>query len=192
MGPARQCERSSGVDDDLLRIVEGLELADGVFEPKAGSFALAASVRGLSGSFLDLGTGTGFLSIVISLSADAVLATDCSPAAVQCAKRNFRRFGVHSEVRLSDMFEHVSERFDYIVFNPPIHHRETELDRRLKNRLKRMFPPTLNALVSAVARPIFKYSSLSPSKPRGCDVREYTVVGYPMAIRRDRWSRSPD
>lgn len=158
MGPARQCEKPSGVDDDLLRIVDGLELADGVFEPKASSFALAASVRGRSGSFLDLGTGTGFLSIVISLSADAVLATDCSPAAVQCAKRNFRRFGVHAEVRLSDMFEHVAERFDYIVFNPPVHRRETERDRRFKNRLKRILPTTLSALVSVVARPIFKYS----------------------------------
>jgi methylase of polypeptide subunit release factors len=150
--------KRAGVDEDLLRIADGLESADGVFEPKASSFALAASVRGRSGSFLDLGTGTGFLSIVISLSADAVLATDCSPAAVQCAKRNFRRFGVQAEVRRSDMFEHVSERFDYIVFNPPVHRGESEFDRRFKNRLKRILPTSLSTLLSVVARPIFKYS----------------------------------
>src|SRR5213594_150629 len=108
MRAVRQGETPSGIEDDLLRIVDGLEVADGVFKPTASSFALAASVRGRSGSFLDLGTGTGLLSIVMSLSADAVLATDCSHAAVQCARRNFRRFGVHAEVRLSDMFERVS------------------------------------------------------------------------------------
>ena len=74
----------------------------------------------------------------MSSSADAVLATDCSPAAVQCARRNLERFGVRAEVRLSDMFAHVPETFDHIVFNPPVHHRETERDRRVKNRLKRM------------------------------------------------------
>jgi len=149
------------MDDDLLRIVDGLELADGVFAPRGGSVALAACVRGVSGSVLDLGTGSGFLSIVMSSSADAVLATDCSPAAVQCARRNLERFGVRAEVRLSDMFAHVPETFDHIVFNPPVHHRETERDRRVKNRLKRMFPMTVKTLASVVGKPIFKYSMRS-------------------------------
>ena len=161
MGLASQCDKSSGLDSDLLRIVDGLEMAEGVFEPNTGSLALAESVRGLSGSFLDLGTGTGFVSIVISQSADAVLATDCSTAAVQCAQRNFRRFGVHAEVRVSRMFERVAETFDYVVFNPPFHAQETELDRRFKNGLKRLLPTSLNALASVVARPIFKHSRRS-------------------------------
>ena len=146
------------VEPELLRIFEALETADGVFKPDAGTFALAECLLGLSGSFLDLGTGTGFVSIVISQSADTLLATDCSTAAVQCAERNFKRFGVHGEVRQSDMFESVTETFDYIIFNPPVHAEETELDRRFKNRLKRSLPTPLKALVSTIARPIFKHS----------------------------------
>lgn len=145
-------------DRDLLSIVDRLELADGVFAPKGGSFGLAASVRGVSGSVLDLGTGTGFLSIVMASSASAVLATDCSPAAVQCATRNLRRFGIQAEVRQSHMFEQVPERFDYIVFNPPVHEGETERDRRFKNAVKRKFPTTVNALTSIATRTVFKYS----------------------------------
>jgi methylase of polypeptide subunit release factors len=158
MRPSVQCDKSSGVDGDLLRIIDGLEMADGVFRPNAGSLALAECVRGLSGSFLDLGAGTGFISIVVSQSADSLLATDCSTPAVRCAERNFRRFGVNAEARVSDMFESVAETFDYIVFNPPVQTRETELDRRFKNGLKQLLPTTLTALVSAVARPVFKHS----------------------------------
>jgi methylase of polypeptide subunit release factors len=158
MDQALQFDESSGFDIDLLRIFDGLETADGVFKPNAGSVALAQCVRGLTGSFLDLGTGTGFASIVISQRAGLLLATDCSASAVQCAKRNFKRFGVHAEVRASDMFDHIAETFDYIIFNPPVHAHETEFDRRCKNGLKRLFPTTFNHFASVFARPIFKHS----------------------------------
>jgi methylase of polypeptide subunit release factors len=153
-----QFEELSESDTYLLRILEGLETAEGVFKPNASSVALAECVRGLSGSFLDLGTGTGFASIVISQRAGLLLATDCSASAVQCAKRNFKRFGVHAEVRTSDMFDRVAETFDYIVFNPPVHAHETELDRRCKNGLKRLFPTAFNHFASVFARPVFKHS----------------------------------
>lgn len=146
------------VDDDLLQILNELEVAEGVFRPNAGSFAMAESVRGLTGSFLDLGTGTGIVSIVISQSPNVVLATDCSITAVECTKRNFRRFGVQSEVRLSDMFDRIPETFDYVLFNPPVNLQETELDRRFKNGFKSLLPSRLNALVSLISKPVFGYT----------------------------------
>jgi methylase of polypeptide subunit release factors len=159
-----QFDNSSKFDRDLRLIFDSLETADGVFEPSAGSFALAECVHGLSGSFLDLGTGTGIISIVVSKKASSLLATDCSTKAVQCAERNFKRFGVRAEVRKSDMFDRVIEKFDYVVFNPPVHVHETELDRWCKNGVKRLLPATFNEFTSVVARPVFKYSIRSVLK----------------------------
>jgi methylase of polypeptide subunit release factors len=158
MGLAIQRAETSPVDDDLLRILNELEVADGVFKPNAGSVAMAECVRGLKGSFLDLGTGTGFVSLVISQSSNEVLATDCSTAAVECTKRNFRRFGVQAEVRLSDMFERVPETFNYVLFNPPVNVSETEFDRRFKNGFKSLLPTSLKELVSLISKPVLKYS----------------------------------
>ena len=182
MRSVRRCDKLLEVDRDLLRIIDGLERADGVFDPNAGSLALAASVRGLSGSFLDLGTGTGFVSIVISQSADAVLATDCSAAAVRCAKRNFLRFGVHAEVRVSNMFERIVEKFDYVVFDPPLHTRETELHRFFKNRLKRLLPTTLNDFAPVVARPILKHSRRSVIRNFYLEAASYLNLGGAMFV----------
>ena len=72
---------------------------------------------------LDLGTGTGALALALARArADArVVAVDVSPRALACARRNARSLGVKDrlEVRRSDWFSSVSERFHLIVANPP-------------------------------------------------------------------------
>jgi methylase of polypeptide subunit release factors len=158
MGAAARGDTDAGIDGDLTNIAESMEVLDAVFAPAAGSIAVAAAIRGRSGSFLDLGTGTGFLSIIMAESADAVLATDCSHTALECAARNFRRFGIDAEVRRSDRFDRIPETFDCIAFNPPIFRNETEFARQVKNRLKRILPGGVSAMVSALARPIFERS----------------------------------
>lgn len=72
---------------------------------------------------LDLGTGTGVLAVALARArSDAtVVAVDVSPRAVACARWNVRAHGLKGrvEVRRSDWFSHVPERFHLIVANPP-------------------------------------------------------------------------
>ncbi len=73
-------------------------------------------------SVLDLGCGTGVVSVFAAQQAGRVVAVDINPAAVRCARINALLNGVEGtvEVREGDLFTPVAdERFDVIVFNPP-------------------------------------------------------------------------
>jgi SAM-dependent methyltransferase len=68
----------------------------------------------------DVGTGTGVLSFVLlQRGAASVVATDCDPRAVACARENAERLGLarRFEVRQADLFP--EGRADLVVSNPP-------------------------------------------------------------------------
>src|SRR5215472_7149106 len=70
---------------------------------------------------LDLGTGSGILSLGASRWSDTVVATDLNQRAVECARFNARLNGVENiEALAGDCFEPVKgRRFDLILSNPP-------------------------------------------------------------------------
>lgn len=69
-------------------------------------------------SVLDVGCGTGILAIIAKkLGARRVVAVDNDPTAVEIAKRFSRINRVKIDVRLSNLLENVSERFDLVVAN---------------------------------------------------------------------------
>ncbi|WP_457555353.1 HemK2/MTQ2 family protein methyltransferase [Candidatus Pyrohabitans sp.] len=100
-----------------------IETCDMVYEPCDDTFMLAdALLEELrqGDTVLDMGTGTGMLAILAARRASRVVAVDVNPGAVVCARRNVSANGVRNvEVRESDLFSEVGERFDLIVFNPP-------------------------------------------------------------------------
>ncbi len=70
---------------------------------------------------LDLGTGCGFLALLLSPRAERVYALDLNPAAVQLAEFNARWNSLSNITCLQgNLFEPVGDlRFDLIVCNPP-------------------------------------------------------------------------
>ena len=99
-----------------------LDCPEGIDAPGAASLDLLKymfSVRGKS--VLDLGCGTGLFAIAAAkLGASEVWATDVSPAAVDCTRRNAERNGVDVVAKVGDLFEPVADRvFDLIVTLPP-------------------------------------------------------------------------
>ncbi len=79
---------------------------------------------GAMASFLEMGSGTGVMSVLAALAGcRRVLALDLNPAAVENTVRNARRHGVADrvEARTSDLYAAVApgERFDGIYWNPP-------------------------------------------------------------------------
>jgi release factor glutamine methyltransferase len=93
----------------------------GVYEPAEDSFLLAEALDVEScASVLDVGCGSGFLGLVVAKTAGRVLSVDLNPAALECTKENAMLNGAENlEVRRSDLFSSVTEKFDLIIFNPP-------------------------------------------------------------------------
>jgi SAM-dependent methyltransferase len=79
------------------------------------------ALRRPGGRALDLGTGNGYQAILLSTSAEEVVATDVNPRALRYADLNLALNGVTNvELREGSFFDPVeSERFDTAVSNPP-------------------------------------------------------------------------
>ena len=86
-----------------------------VYEPAEDSFLLADAARAEIkyseiGRTLEIGCGTGIISVLIHTWVNAV---DINPHAVKCARQN----GI--DAIKSDLFEKVTANYDLIIFNPP-------------------------------------------------------------------------
>ena len=97
-------------------------LSDLVLWPNPTSkFLSRFAVRRRSRATLDLGTGSGILSLYASRFSDSVIATDLNERAVSFARFNARLNGIENiEVIPGDCFAPVADRcFDLILSNPP-------------------------------------------------------------------------
>jgi release factor glutamine methyltransferase len=71
-------------------------------------------------SFLEMGSGSGLVSIAAAKKNALVLACDVSPKAVSNTRKNFESNNVKAECISSDLFDSIPARqFDFIVVNPP-------------------------------------------------------------------------
>lgn len=121
--------------DRRLRI-EGLqiEVGAGVFPPVFLSSSFLARElrrrRPLGGMrLLELGCGTGVLSVLAAKLGAEATACDIAPAAVQSCARNAARNGVSVTCLRSDLFQGLgARRFDLILINPPYYPRDPASD----------------------------------------------------------------
>jgi len=95
-----------------------------VYEPAEDSFLLATYASSLSGSVLEIGCGSGIVSLSAAQASpkNIVLGVDINPKAVKCASENARANGIkNATFAISDLFSNVpsSQKFDFILFNPP-------------------------------------------------------------------------
>ena len=86
--------------DDSILLIESLEIHDGE-------------------RVLEVGCGSGIVSIHCARNGCDVTAVDINPLAVELAKRNATANGVNISISESDVYENVDGRFDTIVFNLP-------------------------------------------------------------------------
>ena len=68
---------------------------------------------------LDIGTGTGILSIYAALCGANVTAVDLSPAAMEFSRKNFGENGVIVDLIFNNLTQDIDKRFDLIVANLP-------------------------------------------------------------------------
>lgn len=106
---------------------------------------LAHMPANVAGKVLDFGCGSGVISTWLAANRNItqLLASDLSTLAVTAARHTLTNVATAHEVRLSDGFQHINERFDWVITNPPFHQGKstdyritTDFIRALKNHLR--------------------------------------------------------
>jgi len=95
-----------------------------VYRPAEDSYLLAKHVGLLvSGKVLDMGTGSGIQAVTAALKpeVESVLAVDINPEALREAEKRVHAVVVPGKISflLSDLFDEVTGRYDWIIFNSP-------------------------------------------------------------------------
>ncbi|MCD6111531.1 MAG: methyltransferase [Thermoplasmata archaeon] len=109
---------------DFYRGVEVL-LCPGVYHPAEDTYLLVDGVMdhlppGEGRSFLEVGSGTGMVTVAAALRGYSVHFCDLNPRAVLCTRENLRRAGLEGEeIDPEEFFEGEGGAYDVIVFNPP-------------------------------------------------------------------------
>ena len=97
-----------------------IEERDDVYPPSEDSILLIESLNISVGErVLEIGCGSGIVSIHCAVNGGEVTAVDINPSAVESTKKNAEINNVQIDVKRSDLFENVEGKFDTIVFNLP-------------------------------------------------------------------------
>lgn len=109
----------------MPQIRGSLKIYPGVFNPALTNvsplFAKYLKVKRRGEKVLEIGTGSGFISVLLAQQGAKVVATDVSKIAVRCATENAKLFNLPISVLRGSLFNPVKKmKFDSIVFNPPL------------------------------------------------------------------------
>ncbi|MDO8499401.1 MAG: methyltransferase [bacterium] len=93
----------------------------GVYATSLDSELMIETVKiSTSENFLEIGCGTGIVSIMVAERAHSGVGVDINELAVENSKYNAQRHDVTNvEFFISDLFENVQGKFDVIICNPP-------------------------------------------------------------------------
>ena len=138
----RHADNSLEVDICGMKIV----VVPGVYQTSGDSELMAEVVEiGKDQNFLEIGCGTGVVSITIAKQANSGVGVDINEKAVTNARRNAETQKVENlEFFASNVFEKVSGMFDVIICNPPYtkHEVRDNIDRMFwdpEDEMKRTF-----------------------------------------------------
>ena len=79
-------------------------------------------IRNFCGKVLDLGCGTGVVGLILgtfnkNITIDMV---DVNERAIKIAKENIKLNNLNNNIFISDVYSNITDKYDYIITNPPI------------------------------------------------------------------------
>lgn len=102
--------------DPVIEIVSDEE----VYGPAEDSLMMIESIRVSPGDrAFEAGCGSGIIALHCAKAGADVTASDISPIAVECTRRNAARNGLRIKAFQGDLLEAAEGRYDVIIFNPP-------------------------------------------------------------------------
>lgn len=117
-----------------------IETDSEVYRPAEDSFLFIKHAAKLKGRILEVGCGTGIVSLycAASDSENTVEGVDINPAAVSLAQRNAELNRIKNvKFYESDLFSNVKGKYDWIIFNPP--YLPTSQNEKIKGELNNAF-----------------------------------------------------
>jgi len=97
-----------------------IEVGPDVYSPSDDSMLMLSAVSPIaSQSVLEIGTGSGIISLHCAKAGCQVTAADISENSLECARNNARLNGLDVNFIQSDLFSNITGEFDIIIFNPP-------------------------------------------------------------------------
>ena len=99
-----------------------LNVPEDVYEPREDSFLFAHFLEKMNldrKNILEIGCGSGIISIICSKKGAEVTAADINPRAVECTLQNSNSNKCKIKAFQSDLFSSVKGKFDLILFNSP-------------------------------------------------------------------------
>jgi len=140
----------------------------GVYQTSGDSDLMAESVKIKSGeTFLEIGCGTGVVSIAVAKQAKSGIGVDINDKAVENSSRNAEAHDVRNIVFLrSNVFENVNSKFDVIICNPPYTNHEVRdnIDRMFwdpGNEMKQKFFKEVGAYIKPNGRIYFGWADFA-------------------------------
>jgi 16S rRNA (guanine1207-N2)-methyltransferase len=77
---------------------------------------------------LDLGSGSGFLSIAILkiMQKNKITLSESCLTSMKCCKKTFKLNNLYANFKISNIYSCINKKFDLIISNPPIHNNLTK------------------------------------------------------------------
>lgn len=135
-------------------------------------------------TLLELGCGTGLISIVAAKAGAIVTASDLSKMAVLNARNNAKRNGVEIRTCNSDLFDHITGQFDLIVINPPYYANDAIDEASLAWSCGKDFQYFLK-LFKQLPSHIHSRSHVVMVLTKGCDVDSIVSIAKTFSFRFD-------
>lgn len=139
-------ERHTGEPFEVECCGTKITVDPGVYQTSGDSDLMAESVKiSKDQNFLEVGCGTGVISISVAKRAASGVGIDINEKAVENSKKNIKAQGVTNvEFKVSNVFEKVEGKFDVIICNPPYtkHEVRDNIDRMFwdpEDEMKRKF-----------------------------------------------------
>lgn len=136
-----------------------------------------------SETLLELGSGTGLISVIASKRQAKVTAVDKSVAAVENTSLNAKANNVMVDVIQSDLFESLKKRtFDWIIINPPYYARDPETESDLAWYCGKDFEYFKN-LFKGLPEVMHPASKVIMVLTMGCDLKQIFSIANSAGFR---------